>query len=261
MPSPVVEKLKKQISAIEKGSLVEKNNIFLSTGSHEVDRIFPANSIESSSLIEVLPESYRQRSAAMGAALALSARLLHQKPGPLIWCQLRDPERLHLHAPGLMAFGIDPQRIVKLTIKNEQDLLWAMEEALDCPYLCGVVGVLWKEKLYNFTASRRLSLRARESGVSALMLRSHRANGTTAADIRLSVSAKISSEMPPRKVFLPRIGKTIWNLELKKCRGARSGSWQIGWNHETVSFDLASQLAGRAPLPESTASSPHRYTG
>lgn len=261
MPSTIVNQLRKQISTIEQGSLVKKGDDFLSTGSKEFDQVFPANVIASGSLLEMQPESYRQRAAAMGATLALSARLLHEKTGPLIWCQLRDPERLHLHAPGLMAFGVDPERVIKLTLKNEQDLLWAMEEALDCSYISGVVGVLWKEKLYDFTASRRLNLRAKESGVSALMLRSHRANGSTAADMRWMIKAKESSQMPPRKAYLPRIGKTIWQIDLKKCRGANQGSWQVGWDRETVSFDLASRLAGGTSLPESPARVSHRYTG
>lgn len=261
MSSTTFKQLKKQISAIEKNSLAKTDDVCFSTGSDTLDQVFPAGAISAGALLEVLPENYRQRSAATGATLALGARLLREKTGPLIWCQLRDPERLHLHAPGLAAFGIDPERIIKLTVKNEQDLLWAMEEALNCSYLSGVVGVLWREKLYDFTASRRLSLRARESGVSALMLRSHRANGTTAADMRLSVRTRESSAMPERAAFLPRLGRTTWQLDLKKCRGANSGSWHIGWNRETVSFDLASRLAGGTSLPEIPAREDKRHSG
>ncbi len=261
MSSTAFEQLKAQVSAIEQSSLAEKDDAVFSTGSDALDRILPATVTSAGALLEVLPESYQQRSAATGATLALGARLLEAKTGPLVWCQLRDPERLHLHAPGLAAFGIDPERIIRLTVKSEQDLLWAMEEALDCAYLSGVVGVLGQEKLYDFTASRRLSLRARSSGVSALMLRSHRANGTTTADMRWMVGAGESSKMPERKAFLPRLGGAIWQLDLIKCRGANGGSFQIGWNRETLSFDLASRLAGGTSLPELPAREDKRYIG
>lgn len=261
MSSISIEQLKKQISAIEQSSLVKNSDGIFSTGLEDFDQILPTNVADAGSLLEVLPESYRQRSAATGAILALGARLLRTKTGPLIWCQLRDPERLHLHAPGLAAFGIDPERIIKLTVKSEQDLLWAMEEALGCAYISGVVGVLGQEKLYGFTASRRLSLRAKESGVSALMLRSHRANGTTAADMRWMVGAEESTKMPKRKAFLPRLGEAIWQLNLIKCRGTNGGPFQIGWNRETLSFDLASRLAGGTSLPELPAREDKRYIG
>ena len=244
MPNPALEQLKKQISVIEQNSLA--------TESIASKNSFPWENIHAGTLLEIQPESYKQRSAATGVSLALGARFLQERTGPLIWCQLRDPERLHLHAPGLMAFGLNPDRMIKLTIKSEQDLLWAMEEALACSYISGVVGVLWNERMYDFTASRRLLLRAKENGVSALMVRSHRANGTTAADIRFEVSTQTSSEMRPRDKFLPRIGNTTWQLELKKGKGLKQKRWQIGWNRETLSFDLVSEFPGRVPLPENT---------
>ncbi len=251
MPNSVIGQLRKQISAIEQNLLAE--------GSDASDQNLPWNNIRAGSLLEIQPESYPQRSAAAGATLAFGAQLLRKRTGPLIWCQLRDPERFHLHAPGLMAFGLDPERMIKLTVKNEKDLLWAMEEALSCSYICGVIGVLWKEKLYDFTASRRLLLRARENDVSALMLRSHHANGTTAADIRLGVSSRTSSKMPAREKFLPRLGNTSWQFDLKKGKGINHGNWQIGWNRKTLSLDLDAGLSDRTPLPQSPTHASQRH--
>jgi len=261
MTAVVIEKLKQQVSAIECHSIAPADNEIVSSGSDQIDRIFPAQGLALGSLLEIQPKSYRQRAAALGVALAHSARLLGEKSGPLIWCQLRDPERLHLHAPGLAAFGINPARIVKLTLKSEKDLLWAMEEALECPYVSGVVGILSAEKIYDFTASKRLVLRAKQSGVSALLLRSHRVNGATAADMRWSVAGEKSSRTSKRRACPPRLGKPQWRLDITKCRGAKPGIWQIGWNRETLCFDLASRLADRATLSKVRPADGLRHAG
>ena len=250
MSAVVVENLKQQISAIEFESGARKDDDVISTGSEALDQIFPKNGIPSGSLLEVLPEAYKQRTAAIGAVLGLGARLLANRTGPIIWCQLREQERLHLHAPGLIAFGIDPARLIKLTLKTEQDLLWAMEEALNCPYIACAIGVLWSEKIYDFTASRRLSIRAKESDVCALMLRSHRANGTTAADMRWTVKSEKSGKTPKRQAFLPRLGGMRWQLNVVKCKGANPSTQPIGWNRETVSFNMVSQLVDRTHMPQ-----------
>ena len=46
-----------------------------------------------------------------------------------------------LYPPGLAPFGLDPARVLLLSAPSPADLLWAMEEALRCPLLAGVV---WK---------------------------------------------------------------------------------------------------------------------
>ena len=261
MSSIMVETLKRTISSIEQASVVSHEEKNFSLGSDDIDQLFAGNGIPQGSLLEVLPQSYKQRSAAIGATLAVSARLLSEKPGPVIWCQLRDPERLHLHAPGLMAFGIDPANIIKLTLKSERDLLWAIEEALDCSYVSCVVGVLWSEKMYDFKASRRLLLRAKENGVCCMMLRSHRANATTAATLRWSVKSLESNMMVKRPPYLPRLGQTQWQLDILKSRLANSRSLEVGWNREAVSFHMASRLGDRKNVSPRPVRESHKLYG
>lgn len=212
-------------------------------------------------LHELQGDSYQDRAATIGVTLGLMARLLKERPGPLIWCQLREPERLHLHAPGLTAFGLDPARLIKLTLHKEQDLLWAMEEALDCASLAGVVGILWNERNYTFTASRRLALRAQETGVPAFLVRGHRANGTTAAHTRWQVSSGPSQTHPsPHTLFTP-LSSPRWHVAHLKSRGAAPGTWHVEWNHETLCFNLASGLADRTGQPAAPESRPLQAVG
>ena len=264
MPAIAREDLKRRISAIE-SRIAPENGVNFATGCDEIDKYLPSSGIATGALHEIQCASYRDRAASLGVALALCTRLLTEKPGPVIWCQLRDPDRLHLHAPGLMGLGIDPGRVTKITLRKEQDLLWAIEEALDCAYVAGVVGVLWSEKLYDFTASRRLALRAKKSGVSAFVVRSHRANGTTAADTRWRISSAQSKALRTGRAldraFPPRLGKAQWRLDMTKCRGAKPCAWNVVWDHEALRFDLAARLADRADLPPCRSAGAFRQTG
>jgi len=258
IPARDIRELKQRISAISDGAEAPMDAPLISTGCLEIDLGLPSAGLATGTVHEIAGAGYRDRSAALGFTLGLTARLLKERPGPLIWCQLRDRDRLHIHAPGLMAFGIDPGRITKVTLNQEADLLWAMEEALDCPYLAGVIGILWSEKLYNFTSSRRLSLRAKKSGVTALMVRSHRANGTSTAKTRWRI-ANAPSESPNHdKTALPRLGKAQWRVDLTRCGNGFEKKWDVVWNHEAIRFDLASRVANRAPV---SAQEPATATG
>ncbi len=212
----------------------------------------PFNLIKNGSLSEILPVSYRDRVAALGITMAFLSAILRKNKGSIIWCQLRDPDRLHLHAPGLAAFGIDPLRITKVTLSTEKDLLWAMEEAVTSNAVTAVVGILWSEKLYDFTASKRLRLRASEAGIPALLVRSHRANGTTAVDMRFSVASHASQALSTKERPFARLGNPEWQLNLTKSRGIKPRSDHVRWHHETLRLGMAAELGNRM------SQSPHR---
>lgn len=212
-------------------------------------------------LSEILPVSYRDRVAVLGLSMAFLSVKLQERSGSIIWCQLRDPDRLHLHAPGLAAFGIDPTRLTKVTLATEKDLLWAMEEALASKAVVGVAGVLWSEKLYDFTASKRLRVRAHESGIPALLIRSHRANGTTAADMRFSAASLASQTPSLQKRTLARLGNPEWQLNLTKSRGLKPRSDPVRWHHETLRLGMATPLGNRMPQSPDRPAMPLQQTG
>lgn len=212
-------------------------------------------------LNEILPVSYRDRVAVLGVTMAFLSVKLQESKGSLIWCQLRDPDRLHLHAPGLAAFGVDPARLIKVTLTTEKDLLWAMEEALTSKAVAAVAGILWSEKFYNFTASKRLRVRAAETGVPALLVRSHRANGTTAADMRFSATSLASQTLPAEKRTFARLGNPEWQLNLIKSRGLRPRSDHVRWHHETLRLGMATALGSRMPQSPNRPAMPLQQAG
>jgi len=228
-----------------------------------VDRALPGGGLAVGALHEVVAADFRDRPAVLGFCTVLAARLLHARPGPLLWCQAEGGgDGLAPYAPGLSGLGCDPGRIVFLTTRDEKDMLWAMEEALSCAAVAGVVGVPARETLYGFTASRRLALRAKENGVTLLLARSHRAEGSTAAATRWRIAARPSATPSRRRVFLPGLGRPSWHIALVYGRGVKPGQWDIEWDDETLCFAVAAGLADRAgAAPARDGANALRQTG
>lgn len=125
---------------------------------------------------------------------------------------------------GLKQFGIKPDRIIFVDTKKEREVLWAMEEALKCGGLAGVVGEIQE---IGFTASRRLQLAVEQSRVTGFIVRHRpRSLNTTASVSRWKISP-IPSEL---EEGMPGVGFPRWNVELLRVRNGRPGNWQIEWN-------------------------------
>lgn len=134
-----------------------------------------------------------------------------------------------------------------MTLLTERDLLWVMEEAVASGSVGAVAGVLWSEKYYDFTASKRLRMRARETDTAVVMVRSHRASGTTAADHRLSVNTEPSVGAVHRSGAFGLLGDPAWHVDLTKSRHSSPKSHYVSWNPEKIRLDMATALANRTP--------------
>lgn len=220
--------------------------------------------LASGALHELQPASPADIGAATGFALGLAARLLACRPGPLLWGvpAARGWREGRLYPVGLAAFGIDPDRLIQVEVKKTADLLWSLEEALDHPSLAVVVGLLPEgDRLYDFTASRRLAMRAARHGATALLLGAAPVfDMATAASTRWSIAAAASRPVPHAGQAVPGLGPPRWQARLVKSRKGLLDAWDLEWNHDTLSFRLAAPLADRAPLrragplaPRSTA--------
>ncbi len=195
--------------------------------------------------------------AATGFCLALLARLLGTAPraqGPVLWVsRWRD-----LYAPGLVAFGLDPGRLILVRAGggagSGTEVLWAMEEALRCTRLGAVVGEV---EALERSAGRRLQLAAEASGVTAFALRrplrpARRAAAPSAAATRWRVMPAQASAQASHRVSAGRgrfLGRPCWQVELLRCRGAAPGQWHLEWDDATGGFALAAALRDRPSAP------------
>ena len=87
-----------------------------------------------------------------------------------------------LYGPGLDQFGLDTERLLVARVARPVDALFAMEEALKCRALATVVAELSDDA--DLTATRRLSLAARDGGALGLLLRHKLSDAPSAAFTR-----------------------------------------------------------------------------
>ena len=119
-----------------------------------------------------LHEISGQAGDAAAAGFAAMLLGLFAMRGPVAWIAAR---RARLHAPGLAALGLDPERLVLVEAPRAAERAWAFEEALRSGVLCAVLAELDDP---GFVASRRPSRAPRmrrRPGIAAWPSRSARA--------------------------------------------------------------------------------------
>jgi protein ImuA len=170
--------------------------------------------------------------AASGFAAMLAARL--GGDGPIVWLREEEAQRkTRLHAPGLMALGLDPARVLLGIAADPLMLLRAASEIVRCDEVAVAVIELWRSpRTLDLTASRRLAVAAEGSGVTALMLRIDAAPAPSAAHTRWRVAAASSR---PLEANAP--GAPAFNLELIRQRGGAEGlRWRLEWDRDAHLF-------------------------
>ncbi len=195
--------------------------------------------------------------AAFGFAAAILSRLTKSDPRPVLLVAEAGSfgETGHPYAPGLAGYGLDPRRLILVKAKRPADALWVFEEAIRCAGLLAVLAeIRGTPRQLDLTASRRLALRAAESGVMGLLLR-HGSNAEPgAADTRWHVVPRPAGTLQD---FPSGIGRPAWRLDLERNRHGPTGLFDLEWNHDDRSFVAPARPAlslHRVPL---SADRPH----
>lgn len=240
-----IEALRRRIAPQER--LTPNTRPTLGLGAEALDAALPAHGLKTGALHEILPESHGDFAAGTGFGICFLARLLRQRPGPILFAvpaHLANGEGA-LYPPGFAALGLDPNRLIRIEARKPIDILWALEEGLSHAPIAAVAGILPDSaRAYDFAASRRLALRAARHGVTALILRGRQASKeSTAAETRWSVAS-----LPAASAGT---GAPRWRLALIKSRQGMSrhfsSGWDVEWDHDTLSFRLPAPLADRTP--------------
>ena len=212
----LVADLRERIRRIE-GIGQAAGHAVLPLGMAAVDGILPEGGLPLAGVHEV-------RGGGDGAATGFCATLLGRLHGldgrPVLWLERGND----LYMPGLGRFGLKPGAVLTVSnISRDADMLWAVEEALQCGALSAVVGEI---RAADFTASRRLQLAAETGGVTCLLLGESRQGGAASALSRWQVTAL------PSHGDGTGVGWPCWRLELLRCRGGRPASWTVLWNRK-----------------------------
>lgn len=247
--NPTIAALREHIGEQER---VDHDWPTVSLGPPELDRSLPEDGLKTGSLYEIVPKTYADFPAALGFGFGILARISRKRNGHILWVQpnYQTFAETRLYPVGLSSFGIDPNRIIHARVPKSQNVLWALDEALANTSVVAAIGLIPEDdRTYDFTASRRLSMRAANHGVTAIIFpREPSFAMASAAVMRWSVKSEASFPMHCKGQSIPEVGVPRWRVNIAKSRHGNTGEWHLEWNHEKLSFRLAAPLADRTPL-------------
>jgi protein ImuA len=140
------------------------------------------------------------------------------------------------YGPGLVDFGIAPERVITVSVAKSRDVIWALEEALRCRAISLVIGEVRSQAPIDLTITRRLSLAAARGGAAGLLLRAGHVREPSAAATRWMV-APAPSRCAPHSVGPPSL-----LLRLTRNRRGRLGSWKLEWNRAEQCFSSSAHF-------------------
>jgi len=184
-----------------------------------------------------LSEVFPTTGAEAAAAKFIVNQLGHGKK-PVLWIQdyatQRDSGR-----PYLAGLGLDrPMMMLKLS--RPVDVMTAVEEGLRCQMLVAVIAeISGNPPAVNFTAMKRLALRAEASGVPCWLIRPRATADLSAARARWRVSV-LPSTPNPDDACAP--GDPRWRISLFRSRDGRPGEWVARHDRATNSLDLVAAI-------------------
>ncbi|WP_232475883.1 ImuA family protein [Flavisphingomonas formosensis] len=221
--------LRRSIARIEHRTPAEAASL-VATGHDAIDRQLGGGLVRGR-LHEVFASEAGDASSAAGFAAMLAVRL----GGALVWLRTDEAEAQGggLFAPGLGEIGIDPGRLLLGVLPDPLALLRAAAEVVRCPEVGVAVIELWRSpRPLDLTASRRLSVAAEASGVTALLLRVAADPVPSAAQTRWAVRSVVSKALEAGAPGHPAL-----DVELLRQRGGPGGQrWQVEWNRDRASF-------------------------
>jgi protein ImuA len=240
----VLERLRARLARLE--AVGRSGGAVLPLGLPGIDRALPGGGLARGCLHELCGAP--DQGAALGFATALLGRLMADG-GHVVWIGPRD----ELFAPGLAGLGVAPERLIVVRARARAARLWALEEALRSP---GLAAALAQIDQLTLTHSRRLQLAAEAKGVTALLLRPPGAGATPSAAItRWRIEAAPSAAPRAAGKAARALGPPHWRLSLLRCRGGRTGSWQVAWRQEGW-HEVAHPLALAAEPGDRSAAPP-----
>src|ERR1700733_7922714 len=197
---------------------------------------------------EVFAEAGRQGAVATGFVAGLAGRLTARRP--LVWVRqdFTEIESGALSMSGLAELGLDPRLLVTVRAADVDAALRTAADALACDALGGVVLEVWGQaRQLDLVASRKLTLAAQMSGVTALLLRVGAAPEPSTAETRWIVRAARS---PPA---ISAWGAPLFDAQLVRNRHGPVGRWIMEWKCDECLFSKP------AAYPQPVAAAPvHR---
>lgn len=199
---------------------------------------------------ELYAASQADAAALCGLALLVSGMEGKERAGPLLWVRQawQDGEAGFPYPPGLAELGANPDRVVLIRARDALSALQAGLEGARHPALGGIIiDMRGEAKAYDLTASRRLALASRASGVPVLVARVAASPLPSAAQTRWRVCAA-----PSRPLEANAPGPPAFELSLMRVRNGQGGlkeglRYHVEWDRDgrrLISWSLCEGAGG-----------------
>src|SRR6266403_5360129 len=201
---------------------------------------------------EVFAEG-RQSAAASGFIAGLAGRVTARRP--LVWVRqdFTEIESGALSTSGVVELGLNPRLLVTVRATDVDSALRTAADALACDTLGAVVLEVWGEaRQLDLVASRKLTLAAQASGVTALLLRVAAEPAPSTAETRWIVRAAHSPPASPLSAW----GAPVFDVELVRNRHGPVGRWIMEWKCDECLF--SEPAAYPQPVAAAPAHRPHQ---
>lgn len=196
-------------------------------------------------LSEVFPEP-----GAEAAATGFVVARIGHGTRPVLWLQDRLAQG-ETGRPFLAGLGLQ-RPLMLMQLSRPVDVMTAVEEGLRCKALAAVIAeIRGNPPAVNFTAMKRLALRAEVSGVPCWLIRQAASADLSAARDRWRIATLPSAANPddPQASGDPR-----WRVELFRSRDRRPGEWVA--RHERGIDGAADRLDLVAAVSDGTLADP-----
>ena len=194
----------------------------------------PAQGLARGCLHELYASGGDQAASAFGALLAFGRMAAGERALLVVRQSFLFREAGAPYAPGLAEFGLDHRRLILVEAADTTAALQAALDGARCPSLGAVLADLYGDsRALDLTASRRLALAARESGVPVLMARTGVSPMPSAAETRWLVRSAPSRPMPASAPGPPAFSLTL----LRRRGGFEHGEWHLEWNRDRGIFE------------------------
>jgi protein ImuA len=194
--------------------------------------------------------------AADTSAVGFALSRLPRSNAPVLWVQDR-LSRKEAGRPMLAGLPAD-HPIIMVDLSRASDVLWAMEDGLRCRSLAAVIGEVWGDPpALDFTATKRLAMRAEAADVACWLIRRAASPDLSAARDRWRI-ASLPSAPHPHDAQAP--GAPRWSLDLFRSRRSKPGQWVATYDRASDRVNFAAPVRDRT-LDEGDGTSGRRATG
>ena len=214
----IIKQLQEQILVLEGFKRTTGHRTDLDFGLEAMETAFPYHVFPTGVVHEFISPTAACAAASNGFIVALLSTLM-KKGKPCLWISTQRS----LYPPALGLFGIAPHHIIFVDVTRDKDVLWVMEQGLNCPTLSAVVAELSE---VSFAESQRLQLVVERSGVTGFI---HRKRPRRVTPLACVSRWRIRHAMSYTPDHLPGVGHPVWEVHLEKIRNGKPGKWHWGW--------------------------------